>query len=82
MTWYIFVIMMGFNIDGSKDTYLYTKPTLPSLEECQRYVYDNSNRIRLDMIVEYQGKQIEQVFCIEEDKLKKFFGQMEDGIKT
>jgi hypothetical protein len=72
MKWFIYVIMVGIYADGTKDTYLYTEPTLPTLEECQGYVYTNSNRLRMDMMNQFDGKQIERVFCIEEEQLKKF----------
>ena len=58
--------------DGTQDTYLFTEPTLPSLEACQEYVYKNSDVIRKDMMIQFNGKQIDKVFCIEEEKLKKF----------
>ena len=73
MKWFVYVIMMGMYPDGTQDTYLYTEPTLPTLEACQAYVYNNSSALRMDMMQEFEGKQIERVFCIEEQKLKKFF---------
>jgi len=72
VTWFIYVIMIGMYADGTQDTYLYTQPTLPTLEACQEYVYNNSRAIRMDMMEEFNGKQIERVFCIEEQKLKQF----------
>lgn len=72
MKWFIYVIMVGMYSDGTQDTYLYTEPTLPTLEACQQYVYENSLDLRQDMILKFQGKQIERVFCIEEQKLKQF----------
>lgn len=72
MKWFIYVVMMGMYSDGTRDTYLYTQPTLSSLEECQSYVYQQSNVIRQDMMIKFDGKQIEKVFCIEEEQLKKY----------
>ena len=82
MKWYIFVIMLGMYDDGSQDTYLYYEPTLPTLEECQTYVYMNSEQIRRKMMFEFDGKSIRQVFCIEEQKLKKFLNIMNGGTET
>ena len=82
MKWFIYVIMMGMHSDGTQDTYLYTEPTLPTLEACQSYVYTMSNQIRMDMMIEFNGKQIERVFCIEEEKLKKFLEEMTQGIEA
>lgn len=72
MKWFIYVIMVGMYADGTQDTYLYTEPSLPTLEACQQYVYERSLDLRQDMMMEFEGKQIERVFCIEEQKLKQF----------
>ena len=79
MKWFIYVIMVGMYADGTQDTYLYTEPTLPTLEACQEYVYVNSNALRMDMMIEFEGKPIERVFCIEEQKLKEYFETMQEG---
>lgn len=72
MNWFVYVIMAGLYSDGTQDTYLFTNPVLPSLEACQEYVYVNSNAIRMELMTEFDGKSIERVFCIEEEKLKKY----------
>lgn len=77
MKWFIYVIMIGMYSDGTKDTYLFTEPTLPTLQACQEYVYRYSDSIRKDMMIEFNGKQIERVFCIEEKKLREFFETMQ-----
>lgn len=82
MKWFILVVMMGIHSDGTQDTYVYTQPTLPTLEACQRYVYEASNAIRMDMMIEFNGKQIDKVFCIEEQKLKEFFAVMQGGTEA
>ena len=79
MKWYIYIIMVGMYSDGTKDTYVYTEPTLPTLEACQEYVYKNSHHLRMNMLKEFDGKQIQQVFCIEEEKLKKYFTAIQEG---
>ena len=77
MKWFIYIIMLGMYADGTKDTYLITNPTLPTLEECQAYVYNKSDQIKRDMMIEFKGKSIERVFCIEEQQLKKYFEAMQ-----
>ena len=79
MKWYIYIVMMGMYADGTQDTYLYTEPTLPSLEACQEYVYVQSSKIRNEMMILFEGKNIDRVFCIEEEKLKQFFQEMGEG---
>jgi len=81
MTWFVYVIMMGMYPDGTQDTYLYTEPTHPTLEACQQYVYNNSSVIRMDMMQEFEGKSIERVFCIEQEKFKQFL-ELTQGTKA
>jgi hypothetical protein len=33
----------------------------------------------MDMMIQFNGKAIDRVFCIEEEKLKKFFETMQEG---
>ena len=82
MKWYIYIIMMGMYPDGTQDTYLYTEPTLPSLEACQQYVYQQSDILRKDMMIQFDGKSIERVFCIEEEKLQQYFDFMKPGTEA
>ena len=84
MKWFILVVMMGTYSDGSKDTYLFYKPELPSLKVCQEYVYQESDDIKRRMMIEFDGKSIDKVFCISEKKLKQFFNtsQKESGTRT
>ena len=67
------IVMMGTFSDGTQDTYIYTTPTHDTLKACQQYVYDYATTIRKEMFVQFDGKPIEKVFCIEEKKLKQFF---------
>ena len=62
---------MGTFSDGSKDTFLYFKPELESLEHCQEYVYQNASEIKKQMMIEFMGKPIETIFCIRQDKIEK-----------
>jgi|SaaInl0LU_22_DNA_1037365.scaffolds.fasta_scaffold36847_2 hypothetical protein len=71
MKWFVYVIMMGMYSDGTQDTYLVTTPTHSSLEQCTQYVATNSRTLRMDMMNQFDGKQIERVFCIEERKLRE-----------
>jgi len=70
--WLVYVIMLGMYSDSTQDTYLYTNPTHNSLEECQAWVYNNANVLRMDMAVEFNGKPIEKIFCVEQESFKKF----------
>lgn len=73
--WFVYVIMIGMYSDGTQDTYLYTDPTHSSLEECQQWVYANATAMRQDMMREFDGKRIERVFCIEQERFKEFLEQ-------
>ena len=75
MKWFILVLMMGTFSDGSKDTFLYFEPEFDTVEQCQEYVYRQAPEIKRHMMIEYQGKPIDTVFCVREDKLKKLIEQ-------
>ena len=70
MKWFILVLMMGTYSDGSKDTFLFFEPEFNTVEQCQEYVYRQSPAIKRQMMIEYQGKPIEMVYCVREDKIK------------
>jgi len=75
MKWFILVLMMGTFSDGSKDTFLYFEPEFDTVEQCQEYVYRQAPEIKRHMMIEYQGKPIDMVYCVREDKLKKVLQQ-------
>lgn len=71
MKWFILVLMIGTHSDGSRDTFVYLEPEFNSVEQCQRYVYHQAPEIRNHMMIEYEGKSIETVYCVRENKLKE-----------
>jgi hypothetical protein len=75
MKWFILVLMMGTFSDGSKDTFLYFEPEFDTVEQCQEYVYRQAPEIKRHMMIEYQGKSIDIVYCVREDRLKKVLQQ-------
>jgi len=75
MKWFILVLMMGTFSDGSKDTFLYFEPEFDTVEQCQEYVYRQASEIKRHMMIEYQGKSIDMVYCVREDKIKKVLQQ-------
>ena len=77
-SWYVFVLLIGLYADGTQDTYLYTEPSHESLEACQSWVTSNATAIRRDMMVQFGGKAIDRVYCLREDKLKRFL-LLKDG---
>jgi len=81
MTWFVYVVMVGMFADGTNDTFLYTKPTHETLEQCQAHVRANGIKIRQDMYNQFNGKMIDNVYCIDEEKLKKFFEAMDEEEK-
>jgi len=70
MKWFIIVLMLGTFPDGSKDTFLYFQPEFETVDECKDYVYHYSSEIRNQMMIEFQGKSIEMVYCVREDRIK------------
>jgi len=72
MKWFIVVLMAGIFEDGSRDTYVYFKPQFESFEHCQTYVTEWYPAIHSQMTLEFQGNDIETVYCFRQDKLKDF----------
>lgn len=70
MKWFILVLMMGTYSDGSNDTFIYYQPSFNSVKECSEYVYQMAPEIKQDMFIEFQGKPIDRVFCVREDRFK------------
>lgn len=81
MKWFIVVLMLGINTDGSQDTFVYTQPHFDTADACQQYVFVNSTQLEQAMMQAFQGKQIESVFCIQKDKLKRLL-ELDSGTKT
>jgi len=69
MKWFIVVLMLGINTDGTRDTFVYTQPTFDSVDACQEHVYIHSTEMGQAMMQQFQGRLIENVYCIQKDKL-------------
>jgi hypothetical protein len=69
MKWLILVLMIGTYPDGSKDTFLYFEPEFDTVEQCQTYVYQTAPEIKQQMMIQFQGKGIDTVFCVRQDRL-------------
>ena len=78
MKWLILVLMMSTYADNSKDTFVFFEPEFDTVEQCMEYVYQQAPKIKRQMFIEYQGKPIETVFCVRQDKLKKLL-EASDG---
>ena len=73
MKWFIVVLMMGSFSNGDRNTFVYFKPELDSLEQCQTYVTEYTPTIQAQMLLEFNGDSIDTIYCFREDKLKNFF---------
>jgi hypothetical protein len=72
MKWFIVVLMMGGFANGDRNTYIYFKPELDSLEHCEAYVAEHTTKIQAQMLLEFNGDSIDTIYCFREDKLKNF----------
>lgn len=81
MKWFVLVIMMGMYSDGTQDVFIYNNMGLNSLEECQMWVAGSSRAMRQDMMNKFDGKSIEKVFCINEERLEQFLKLQKQGTK-
>jgi hypothetical protein len=72
MKWFMVVLMMGTFGNGDRNTYIYFKPELDSFEHCQAYVAEHAPTISAQMLLEFNGDNIDTIYCFREDKLRNF----------
>ncbi len=79
MKWLIVVFMLGTHSDGTKDTFLYMQPEFGTSDACRNYVYIQAPMIKQHMMIEYQGKGIETIYCVQKDKIEQYLDMPNKG---
>lgn len=72
MKWFLVAFMSMTYSDGGKDLYIWYNPTFNSNTECTEWVKGNNNTIYLNLMEKFPNDRLDKLFCIQEDKLKKF----------
>lgn len=81
MTWFLMAIMSITHLGGEIDTFIWTKPTFKSSEECIQWVKDNNQPIYFTLKEKFPNDKLDKLFCVQEDKLKRFLEMNEQAKK-
>lgn len=73
MKWFLLAIM-SITYNGGKeiDTFIWSNPTFESVQECIEYVKNNNTPIYMTLKRQFPNDQLDKLFCISENDLKKF----------
>ena len=69
MKTFLIVLVMIATASGNEDLYIINKPTFPNPNQCVAYVQQNSNQLVGRAQLEYQGRPVQDIFCVEKNKL-------------
>ena len=88
MKWFIVVLFLldpNADITADRDIYIFTDPTVETLEQCQSDVVDPAVYPALvqKLLLEYRyPRKIQNVFCVSEKELKQILGALTSYKKT
>jgi len=69
MKTFLIVLVMIATASGNEDLYIISKPTFPNPNQCIAYVQQNSNNLVGRAQLEYEGRPVQDIFCVERRKL-------------
>jgi len=84
MKWFLLAVMtITYNGGLEKDMFVWSNPTFNSLEECVDFVKNNNGPIYLTLKQEFPNDVLDRLFCVEQEKLKKFLeiNEAQKGLK-
>lgn len=63
----------------AEDLYIYQKPTFNSVSACIAFVQAEANGLILGAKNAYQGRGVDNIYCVEDQKLEKLIKQMHNA---
>ena len=66
---FLIVLVMMANSSGHEDLYIVQKPTFPTSNQCIAFVQANTNDLVGRAQLEYNGRPVQDIFCVERRKL-------------
>ncbi len=69
MKTFLIVLVMLASANGNEDLYIISEPTFPNPNQCIAYVQQNSNNLVGRAQLEYEGRPVQDIFCVERRKL-------------
>ena len=62
--------------NGNEDLYIISEPTFPNNSQCTAFVQQNSNYLVGKAQLEYNGRPVQDIFCVEQKKLNLLFTEV------
>ena len=59
--------------NGNEDLYIISDPSFPNSSQCIAFVQENSNMLVGRAQLEYQGRPVQEIFCVDQKKLSTMF---------
>jgi len=69
MKTFLIVLVMIASANGNEDLYIISQPTFPNPNQCIAYVQQNTNELVGRAQLEYNGRPVQDIFCVERRKL-------------
>ncbi len=69
MKTFLIVLVMIATASGNEDLYIISEPNFPNPNQCIAYVQQHSNDLVGRAQLEYQGRPVQDIFCVEKNKL-------------
>lgn len=69
MKTFLIVLVMLANSNGHEDLYIVENPSFPDTNQCVAYVQENNNMLVGRATLEYNGRGVQDIFCVDQKKL-------------
>ena len=76
MTFYIIIAMMISPMHPNSDIYIISEPTFMSSEQCVQFVGQEQQGLVNRASSEFMGRPVDNIYCMEEQELKKLLNYM------
>jgi len=65
----LIVLVMMATANGNEDLYIISEPTFSNDSQCIAFVQQNSNYLVGRAQLEYNGRPVQDIFCVDQKKL-------------
>tara|TARA_Y200000002_G_scaffold311425_1_gene268457 strand:+ start:153 stop:383 length:231 start_codon:yes stop_codon:yes gene_type:complete len=69
MKTFLIVLVMLASADGTEDLYIVENPSFPNTNQCVAYVQENNNMLVGRATLEYNGRGVQDIYCVDQKKL-------------
>ena len=69
MKTFLIVLVMIASANGNEDLYIIQEPTFSNPNQCVAFVQANTNNLVGRAQLEYNGRPVQDIFCVERSKL-------------